>query len=197
MLSSRVTGSLWGHREDLRFLESMWCHVLEERCNDQGASWGRGDRSVLNLYNSHQNFCAVLKRDCNLLTFMLAEQCRTDGGDRTHHFDAFAGALFFDMSDEVHLGIISIVAFKQNGDPRQDSYLTHWWSSCDLGTFQDGEQQVLTVIELAVLVFSGVVVAVFLEIAHLAGNANEVGNTRKFVVLKVGDLGLEPFVGLC
>jgi len=101
------------------------------------------------------------------------------------------------MSDEVHLGIISIVAFKQNGDPRQDSYLTHWWSSCDLGTFQDGEQQVLTVIELAVLVFSGVVVAIFLEIAHLAGNANEVGNSRKFVVFEVGDLGFEPFVGLC
>lgn len=126
----------------------------------------------------------------------MTKKCGTDRGDGTHDFNALASALLFDMSDEVRLGIISIVAVKQNCDARQNAHFTSGRSSCNLGFFQDGEQQVLTVVQHAVLVFGSVIVAVFLQVAHFAGLADEVSNTRQLIVLKVRNLGFKTLVGL-
>ena len=80
-----------------------------------------GTRSVLHLDNGDRYLRAVFKRDLHVVAFNMSEQCRTNGGDRAHDFDTFARALLFDMSNEVCLGVISIVAFEQNGHERKNA----------------------------------------------------------------------------
>ena len=126
----------------------------------------------------------------------MTEQCGSNRGNRAHDFHAFTRALLFDMSDEVRLGIISRVAIKQNRDARENANFTRCGSRSNLGLFKNGEQQVLAVVQHSVFIFGGVVIAIFLQVSHFAGFADEVGNTRQLIVLKVRDLGFKTLVGL-
>ena len=126
----------------------------------------------------------------------MTEQCGSNRGNRAHDFHAFTRALLFDMSDEVRLGIISRVAIKQNRDARENANFTRCGSRSNLGLFKNGEQQVLAVVQHSVFIFGGVVIAIFLQVSHFAGFADEVGNTRQLIVLKVRDLGFKTLIGL-
>ena len=153
------------------------------------------DRSVGNLHDGDRNFRAILESDADKVTFFMSQQCRSDRRDRTHYFDALFSALFFDVPNEVRLCVVCVIASKQNGDSGKDSHFAIRGGSCEFRIFQNGQQKVLAVIEHAVLVLGGVIVAIFLEVAHFAGPTNFVSHFWQDFMFKVGYFGLEP--GIC
>ena len=128
---------------------------------------------------------------------LLAKQCATDRRHGAHDFNSNAiGALFFDVANEIHLGVVFAVAFEQNGDGGQNAHFVGCRWVCDLGIFENSEHKVLTVVKHAVLVFGGVIIAIFLQVTHFAGSADFVGDFGENRVFEVSHLFFEPLICL-
>lgn len=100
------------------------------------------------------------------------------------------------MPNEVGLSVVFTVTCKQDGDSGQHTNFASRWGGGQFRIFEDGEKQVLSVVEHAVLVFGGVIVAIFFQVAHFASSANLVGHLGKDFVLKMGNLGFESRICL-
>lgn len=100
------------------------------------------------------------------------------------------------MANEVRLCIVVAVALEENSDDRKNTNSARSGWLGNLGIFQNPHDEVLAVVKHAVLVFGGVIVAIFRQIAHRAGNSDLVGNLRKDGVFEVGDFFFESLVRL-
>ena len=194
MLSSRVATQQQAHREVLRSLGKTWCLSRADESVDQGAGREGDVRSVRNLYNGDRYFGAVFQCDVHSVAFFVTQQCRTNRRYRAHNFDIVFGALFFNVANEVGLGIIGAVAIKQNGDSAKNGNFFARGCRCNFGIFQNADNKIFAVVEHAIFVFGSVVVAIFRQVAHFARTANFFCNFGKHVVLKVGHFGFKPLV---
>jgi len=177
--------------------DKKWCLGQAIAVIGQGAMWERDVRSVLHLENYDGNLCAVFKCDLHSFLCLLAQQCSTNGGDRTHDFNSHTvGALFFHMADEVLLSVVFAVAFKQDGDDGKNAHFIRGCGFGNLGVLKNAQHEVLPVVKHAVLVFGSVIVAVFLEVAHFAGTADFVGYFGENRVFEVSHLFFQPLICL-
>ena len=124
----------------------------------------------------------------------MAEKSGTDGRGRRHDLEAVS--LLLNVSDQVRLGVCRVVAVEQDRDDGQNPHRACGRCGRDLGVLEDPHDHVLAVVQHAVLVLGGVVVAVLGQVAHLAGAADLVGNSGQDRVLEFGDLGLQAGVRL-
>lgn len=174
-----------------------WCLGQGDEVFDPGAMWGKGSRSVLHLENDDCNFRAVLERDFHAVVRFLAEQGAANRRHGAHDFNSNTiGALLFDVSNEIDLGIVFAVTLKQNGDDRENAYFVGRSGFCDFGVLKNAQHEVLTVVKHAVLVFGGVVIAIFLQVAHFAGTTDFVGDFGENRVFEVSHLFFEPLICL-
>lgn len=124
----------------------------------------------------------------------MTKQCRTNRRHGTHNFNVVFGALFLNVANEVGLCIVWAVAIEQDRDSAEDSNFLSRGSSRNFGILQNADHKIFAVVEHAVLIFCGVIIAIFGQVAHLTSTANFLCNFGKHVVLKVGHFGFKPLV---
>ena len=124
----------------------------------------------------------------------MTEKSGADGRGGRHDLETVP--LLLDVADEVRLGVVRVVAIEEDRDHGENADLSGGRRRRDLGVLEEADEDILAVVQHAVLVLGGVIVAVLGQVAHLAGAADLVGNRGQDRVLELCDLCLESGVGL-
>ncbi len=99
------------------------------------------------------------------------------------------------MSDEVTLGLVGRVAGVEHGDGATDGHFAVIDNFDDLMIFQNRFDLPNATLHMALVVFGRVIVAVFLQVTHLAGTADSCSHFDAATCREVEVLGLQAFEG--
>ena len=160
-----------------------------------GSRFGVGHWSVVvfDSKNAHAQLVAVGGLVVDPFFNTAFKQCRTERSLWAHDFDTLAA--LFDVTDEIALGHVIVVAFVNDGDGATDRYLTLFTRGDDLVIVENCLERAYASLHVALLIFGGVIVAVFGEVSHFPRALDLLGHLNAAARGEIVEFGLQAGVG--